>query len=237
MVAFSGPAARHRTIAVAVGKVTVGGMLYSSMNNLLLEANGANNVIAIEQFFLLNATINGNGGSDTFVVGDGDIDLFLNSNLLVLNGGTGTTDQSVLQDMNDAGNDTHLFDRQGSLGAYIKVGDNAQVQYTGLEGIILNTSSATNTIQVDGLPSGSDLQINGNLGQDTAIIGGGDIDTNLQANVFFDGFLNGKVIFNDTTDGVGSDTYTLDGGNADQGSADDHVLGCERGYPRLQPEQ
>jgi hypothetical protein len=189
-----------------------GGMLYSGMNTMVLEANGANNVIEVEQFFPLNATINGNGGSDTFVVGDGDIDLTLGSDLLVLNGGAGTTDQLVLMDTADTGNDTHLFDRQGSLGAYTKVGDNAQIQFTSLDGVILNTSSATNLIQVDGLPSGADLQINGNFGGDTALIGGGDIDTNLQADVTFDGFSNGKVIFDDTADGQGSDFYTLDGG-------------------------
>lgn len=194
-----------------------GGMLQSSMNNLLLEANGASNLITIEEFFPTSATINANGGNDTFDVGNGDIDLFLASNLLVLNGGTGT-DQLILDDTADAGNDTHLFDRQGTLGAYIKVGDNAQVQFTSLDGVTLNTSSATNLIQVDGLPAGADLLINGNLGQDTALIGGGDIDTNLQADVDFEGFINGKVIFNDTTDGPGVDVYTLDGGTLTKGA-------------------
>lgn len=187
-----------------------GGMLHSGMNELLLEANGSSNAITVEEFFPASATINGNGGNDSLDFGNGDIDLYIASNLTLFNGGAGT-DQLILDDTADAGNDTHLFDRQGTLGAFIKSADNAQVQFEAVEDVLLDTSSATNLIVVSGLPSGTDLQINGNLGQDIAQIGGGDIDTNVLGNVSFDGFLNGEVMFDDGLDGPGADSYTLDG--------------------------
>ncbi len=187
------------------------GMLYSSMQNILLEANGSHNDFTIDQMFATNATLRGNGGNDAMALGNGNLEINISVTNLRFEGGAGT-DSMLLDDTSDTGDDTHVFDAVLLSSTYRKANDPLVVTYTTLEDIALDTSSATNRIEVNGLPLGTDLAIEGNLGQDTAVIGGGDISDNVRGVVNFDGFLNGTVIFNDESGNVSS-SYVLDGGD------------------------
>jgi hypothetical protein len=116
----------------------------------------------------------------------------------------------TLDDASDTGNDTHVFDAVLFSSTYRKANDPLVVSYLGLEDITLETSSATNQINVDGLPLGTDLAINGNLGQDTAVIGGGDFG-NVRGAVSFDAFIGGSVIFDDSANPDSNINYDLSG--------------------------
>jgi hypothetical protein len=181
------------------------------MQNILLEANGSHNVITVDQMFATNATLRGNGGNDSMLLGNGNLEINIAVTNLRFEGGAGT-DLMALDDVSDTGDDTHVFNAELFSSTYRKANDPLIVSYTTLEDITLDTSSATNRIEVNGLPLGTDLAIEGNLGQDTAVIGGGDISDNVQGVVNFDGFTNGTVIFNDENGNVSSH-YVLDGGD------------------------
>ena len=186
------------------------GMLHSSMQTILLQANGSHNNITVTALTATDVTFNGNGGNDTLELGAGSLELNLGVTDLAFNGGAGT-DAMILDDSADTGDDTHVFDTTLLSSTYRKVNDTLVVTYTGLEDATLDTSNATNLINVHGLPLGTDLSILGNLGQDRAVIGGGDISDNVRGAVSFDAFLNGTVVFNDENGNVGSH-YVLDGG-------------------------
>jgi hypothetical protein len=170
-----------------------------------------------------NVTIIGGSGADEVSWGNGDIDTNMGAASLRFEGNgnpAGSPDALLLDDSADAGGDTHRFDRNGTTGTYTKDNITGTVSFLGVEDVHLTTGQSQSTATyVDGLPSSTDLLVEGLLfGADTITIGGGDIDTNVLGDVSFDGFSDGTVIFNDTTDGPGADAYTLDFGTLTKGS-------------------
>jgi hypothetical protein len=164
-----------------------------------------------------NVTVIGGSGADHVNWGNGDIDTQMGAARLYFSGGAnpaGDPDTLLLDDINDAGADTHRFARAGAVGSYSKDNISGMAEFTGVEDVHLVTAQNQSTATfVDGLPESTDLFVEGvNFGADTITIGAGDIDSNVLGNVSFDGFSGGIVNFDDSTDGPGADFYTIDFG-------------------------
>ena len=164
-----------------------------------------------------DVTIIGGSGADEVSWGNGDIDTNMGAASLRFEGGAnpgGSVDALLLDDASDTGSDTHRFDRNGITGTHTKDNITGTVTFLGVEDVHLRTGqNQTTATFVDGLPESTDLFVEGLLfGADTITIGDGDIDSNVLGNVSFDGFSDGTVVFDDTTDGPGSDFYTIDYG-------------------------
>jgi hypothetical protein len=207
---FDSSAGDNTNFAKPGGGGAFDGMLYSSMQNIVLEANGSSNAITVDQIFATSATLRGNGGNDALALGGGNVALNVSAIDLRFEGGAGT-DSMTINDASAAGSDTHVFDRTLFESTYSKAGDALTVHYVGLEQLTLDASNANNTVNVNGLPSGAPLTINGHLGSDVAQIGGGDIGSNVLADVTFNATFNGRAVFNDSTNPSVANVYNLDG--------------------------
>jgi hypothetical protein len=161
------------------------GMLYSGFETLLLEANGAGNTINAVVLTPTDVTFDGNGGNDTVVI----------------------------DDTADLTGDSHTLDTALFVGAtYASSDDPTVVTYASISDFVLELSNEDNTVNVNGLPSGTNLAINGHLGSDVAQVGGGDLGSNVLGDVHFNPTFDGRIVFNDSTNpSVGND-YDLDGG-------------------------
>ncbi|MBC8107558.1 MAG: hypothetical protein H7Z14_13280 [Anaerolineae bacterium] len=78
--------------------------------------------------------------------------------------------------------------------------------------IIVQSGDGNDTIFINSIPANvTGVSVEGGTGNDTLTLGGGDLDTNLNAPITFTGGSGNAdaIIFDDDTDGLGSDTYTL----------------------------
>lgn len=194
-----------------------GGILQSSFALVQLDASDGSNTLIVDQFFPATFGVDMAAGNDTIVLGNGDLDNIA-SGLLDLSGGSGT-DSLRLLDAGDTLDDTYVFDRNAAIGLFGKVGDQLTVQYVQLESLSLAANNQANVIRVEGLALGVDLSVAGNLGGDSLYLGDGDIDSNVLGQVAFDGFSNGRVFLLDASDGIGSDSYLLQGGTFSKGGS------------------
>lgn len=181
-------------------------LTYDGLETIRLDANNQNNVITIASLGPTTAlTVNGNGGIDTFNVGNRDFDSNIRG-VLFANGGTGENVLNI-DDFDDAGNDTYNLTNV----AFRKVvAGSGILVYDSISSIVLNGSSANGTFDVNSLSAGTSLRIVGRGVTDTFNIGGGDFDTNLLGSVDLVGGPGGAILhIRDTSDNTGADSYLI----------------------------
>jgi hypothetical protein len=150
-----------------------------------------------------NLIVNAGSGNDTFNVGGGDVDTNI-VGTATINGGGGT-DRIDFEDASDGPSGDNWTFAVGSLNKGGQV-----VNYSAMEGLVVNASAQANTYNLDAHGSSTPITINGGAGNETFLVGNGDLDTNIDSNAT----LNGgggtdSVTFEDSTDGSGSNIYTL----------------------------
>ena len=185
------------------------GILYSNFDRVDLTSGSGGDVFFLRNFFA-DLTLNTGEGADRFYVGDGDIDANLNGDLSITAGGG--YDWMRLFDQDDTGADSHSFTGNLSVGAYSKSSMTETIGYSGIDDIDLFLGDGqSNTVVVEAIPLVvDDLVITTNgFGPDTLLLGTGNALL-VGANVHFDAFSNGRVIFN--ASGFGGNTYSLDAG-------------------------
>lgn len=188
-----------------IDKSLFGSLSYSGVEDLVLDASGRNNVINVNSLSVLTSlTVNGNGGTDTFNVGDGDFDTRIKGAVTV--DGNAGDDILNLNDRNDSGNDTYTI----TDNTYLKPGFNTgTLTFNSIATIILDANDNNNTIDISGLSSSTELTVNGNGGNDTFFVGAGDFDTNIDGALILNGEAGDDMLnIIDTGDG-GNDTYII----------------------------
>jgi hypothetical protein len=162
-------------------------------------------------------TVNGGFGNDTINVGDDDID----SNLLAdvqANGG-GDVDRLNFDDRLDGPlSDIYLLTSTQLVKA--PLGSNRRITYASMESVQLSGSDQNSRYDIFGVPAGTTFVTFAGSGNDTFNIADGDIDLDFGANVTVNGG-NGvdDIVFRDTTDGPGGDSYDLITGRLTKGAA------------------
>jgi hypothetical protein len=97
----------------------------------------------------------------------------------------------------------------GDLGAWTTNFNAADVN-----SIVIDTGGGNDVITINGLPSGTPVTINAGSGNDTVSVGGGDFDTNVSSNITYNGGSGtNRLVINDVSDGLGSDSHTLNPGS------------------------
>ncbi len=180
---------------------------YSSMESVLLDAGGGNDTIDIDRTNVPTVA-DGNGGSDTFRVGNGDIDTNITSDLSIIGGVVlGPNDHLIFDDEFDTNNDNYFltdttFNKFNFIGSL--------TYDSSLDLVTLIANPQNNNIFVDAVAAGVHMTINGMGGNDRIFVGDGDIDTNIDGDVTANGgFGDDELILSDSLDQAGNDTYTL----------------------------
>ena len=173
-----------------------------------------------------SVTVNAGIGSSTFDVesgaagvaltvnaGEGNDDLrvtFTSGNLgnadgpITFNGGTGANTASLFDGNNAAADAFTITSTQVTRPGF------GGLTYASIGGLALTAGAGSNAIAVNSNAAATAITINAGNGNDAVTIGGGDIDANVLGNVLFNGNAGtDAVTFNDTTDGPGADTYTI----------------------------
>ena len=193
------------------------GLLHSGMNVFNLTTNAGNNLVTVDLLPTGTYEFDLNAGNDTLAIGNDNLNATLGDGTIGIDGGIGT-DSLVIDDSSGLGNDTYVFDRTGTTGLFGRVGDGLVIDYLAIESARLDANTNPNTIRVDALPFNVALAVNASTGNDTLLIGAGDLDTNVLGTVAFDAFLGGRVVVDDDQDGLGADSYLLDAGTLSKAS-------------------
>ena len=194
------------------------------VDSIVVRGGGGNDVIELRALPAGNAiTIQGDDGDDDVIIGAGDWDSNVLTNVSV-DGGAGS-DEVIIDDTADGPADTNVY--TFTAGGVSK--NSLAVAYTGTtEALTVNAGPVPDTANVNATPPGTTLTFNGGGGNDALLVGNGDIDTNLGGNVTVTGGLGTDALtFNDTADGPDPDTYTLTGTNLTKGARDVAYAGVE----------
>jgi hypothetical protein len=149
-------------------------------------------------------TVNAGDGNDglrvTFASGNlGNVD-----GPLTFNGGAGSNTASLYDNSNAAADAFTISSTQVTRAGF------GGLTYASVGGLALTAGAGGNAITVNSTAAATPVTINAGGGNDAATVGGGDIDANVLGNVLFNGNAGtDSLTFNDTTDGLGADTYTL----------------------------
>ena len=187
------------------------------VDSILVRGGGGNDVIELRALSAGNGiTIQGDDGDDEVIIGAGDWD----SNVLVnvsVDGGAGS-DELVIDDTADGPADPNVY--TFTAGGVSK--NSVTIGYGGTtEALTVNAGPVPDTANVNATPPGTTLTFNGGGGNDSLLVGNGDIDTNLGGNVTLTGGLGTDALtFNDTTDDPDPDMYTLTGTSLTKGARD-----------------
>lgn len=153
-------------------------------------------------------TVEGEAGNDTFEVGVGDYDTNIQGAITV-NGGT-DTDVLLLDDTNDGGStDRYILTRttftKNSPGMTV-----GTLTYSGVNEITLDGSNSSTPFDIQSIPTGVSVTVNGQGGADVFTIAGGDYDTNIKSTLTVNGGSGtDELLIDDTNDGGSTDSYIL----------------------------
>jgi len=177
---------------------------YVGLESLELRASNQADVVNILGTITgMSLNIKGNGGLDTFNVGDGDIDTNTDD-AMTLNGGGGA-DVLKFLDSADAGNgDDYTLTKT----TFTKTGTGVTT-FAAFEGIELSLPLGNETVFLQGVNAGTPVTVLGNDGDDTLSVGTGNMTTQISAAVTFDGGLGNDVLSVNDTNAVGGGNYTL----------------------------
>ena len=185
-------------------------LTYSNVSTFNLDANGdANEINVIGVASGVTTNVDGRGGDDTFNVGDYDYDTNILGTLTIVGGNVGTTDFLRIRDSNDAGNDDYFFAESATFGNYFDKDSSGLLIYSELEEIHLLANNAANDVYVSDTPSGTDVTLYGQSGNDNFYVGttdlavAGDLDPIDGALVIWAGTGTDTVTYDDSGDTVG----------------------------------
>ena len=173
---------------------------FTGINQRNLNAGNGNNAIAV---FASTAgettTFSGGGGNDTFYVGQGNLDLQLPGDVILV-GGAGT-DVVRFNNTSDATAETQTLN-DGSFT------DGATFYWSSVEEVRILAGSGGGTINVTAITTPAVVE--GNLGNDTVNIGGGTYDGTVFAPLTFNGGGGGldRLNIDDRFD-AGNDSYDM----------------------------
>jgi hypothetical protein len=189
-------------------RCTVNGNVSSGLDTLfdgiVINGGGGADTITLIENGDNPTTVSGGTGNDTINVGDDNVDLNIDSNVTV--DGDDGADQLEFDDRESTGNDAYLVNSS----VVSKTGFGG-LSYSSISALVINCNADDNAITVTSTPTGTSLFVNGNQGNDTAVLGGGDLDSNLLGdNVSYNGGIGTDTItFDDDSDSIGADNYAL----------------------------
>jgi uncharacterized Zn-binding protein involved in type VI secretion len=187
---------------------------YANMESVSLETGSGNDVIDVIRTAVAT-TVDGNGGSDTVMVGNGDIDSNITADLMLMGGiVSGASDHVVLEDELDTNNDDYFLNGN----TFQKFNFVGSLTYDdSFELLTLQANAFNNSIFVNSVNPNRQLVVNGLGGNDDIHVGDGDIDTNIRGDVVTHGGPGVNQLFlHDSQDQAGSDTYTITGTTFDK---------------------
>jgi hypothetical protein len=133
----------------------------NSIQIVRIDANPDDNAVFVNSTAAgIMVSVFGNGGTDSFAVGDGDFDAHILGDLLV-HGGFGD-DTLVIDDHGDGGNDNHLLGPD----TYAKANAPTTLTYQFMQQVLLNTSAWDQTVDLSGTEEAVDVTINTQGGED-----------------------------------------------------------------------
>ena len=205
-------------------RVQVGGTTelipIAEFDTLVVNAGLGNDTIRVDELpSAKTVTINGEELDDTIILAEvvQDVDTNLLSNLTI-NGGTGVDSIRIDDQTDGAGGDFWTI-AAGSLNK-----NGTIVTYSGAEGVTINGSAQATTWNING--TNTPLVLVGGAGSEDFNVGGGDFDTNINADVTVDP--NGgtdRVTVSDTLDDISVvDTYEVNSTSFTKNSAAGAVL-------------
>ena len=142
---------------------------YAQLESLNVQANNASNFMRlVSTINFMNVTLNGGGGDDLFVVGNGDIDSTIANSVSVI-GGAGYDNLFVDDSSDDVGNDTYTFSagllNRAQRAVLWSTSSTDAVEYVQLTG-----SPNNDTINVNGVAPLSHLRIDAGPGNDAILV-------------------------------------------------------------------
>jgi subtilisin family serine protease len=147
---------------------------FIATESVVLQANHDDNVInvnAVAADVFDGMGVNGNGGSDTFNFGNGDIERI--GSPVTLNGGAGSDTLNIL-DEDDTGDGDTYFLEEGLLSKLSPTGAmSPDYIFTSMRRVVLQANHDDNVINVDG--AFAELMVDGNGGADAINIVGGQL--------------------------------------------------------------
>jgi len=180
------------SVRKAVGTVIERQISYSSFERLVFNASGnANSFDVNSTLSTTDYVINGGGGNETFVLGDGDAFTTLDA-AVTINGGGGSDTMTVDDSTRAVGSSYSI----GSA-SILRTGALGSLNFSAVEDVTLTTGTAGDQVQQGGVASGTTFRLNTGNGADLINIGQ-DLDTN---------FFNATWILNA---GAGTDSLILD---------------------------
>ena len=187
--------------STTLSRIIFGGLTYSGIEGLTLNAETGNNTININSTaFGVPVTVNAGPGNDTINVGNGNLD---NLPGAVTVNGQGGVDKVNVNDDKASFSDTYTI-TSTTLSRIIFGG----LSYSGIEGLTLNAETGNNTININSTAFGVPVTVNAGPGNDTINVGTGNLD-NLPGAVTVNGQGGvDKVNVNDDKASF-SDTYTI----------------------------
>jgi hypothetical protein len=184
----------------------------------LLADNGNNAIRVVDA--VNDIQIDGNGGNDliTNLAVGSDTGFLFHAHLTRVSGGSGT-DNVVLNDQ-DGSDDNCDFDAT-ALTYHFFTGDRICTLDSSIENFELDESDQATTTNVGSVPATMNLQIFGDGGDDTFVVGGGDLDSRGFDNVMLNGGPGTNAIeFDDKNDAFSTtetETYNLNTNELDKG--------------------
>jgi hypothetical protein len=185
----------------AVSRPFFGGLTYSGLAGLTLNAETGNNTININSTASgTPVTINDDAGSDTVNVGNGDLNAVAGA--VTVNGSGGT----ALVNVNDQSN--------ASVNSYAVTSSTvgragfAGLTYNGIAGLTINGGTAADTYSLNSTASGTPVTANGGASNDTFKLTAGNLDSLAGAVTVNGGGGSNTVNVNDQTN-TGTQTYVV----------------------------
>ena len=186
-----------------------GSLSYSSISTFTVEASSPANTININSLgSSTSLVVNGNGGNDDFIIGNGDFDTNISGSVTV--DGNSGTNTLLVEDQNDTGADSYIIDDKAFSKPNFGTGS---LQFSNIFAFGLEANNSGNTIdittkagaipQVVVFANGGNDTVNGGETHDT--IDGGSGNDTLFGNGGDDTFIGGTGI-DEAFGGSGNDT-------------------------------
>lgn len=190
----------------SVSNLNFAGLNYAFMEGVVVNcADGANTIDIATTAAGVPVTVNGDGGADTLRLAFSSGDIGGVDGRVTFDGGAAADLVTVYDDLN-ATND--VWD----VGlATVRQAGFAGLDYTNtVETVSIEASSGINTFNIMSASASTAVRIDGNNGNDVMSVGQGDLDNDILSNVtLIGGGGSDSVLFNDQTDGLGADIYTM----------------------------
>ena len=174
-----------------------------------VAGRGGDDVIRLDGLSDAFATLVGDGGADTIVIGDGDIPSNIEGPVWVFGGGnlSNAPDTLVLDDRESGEDYNYRLDGNTfTMSSYPEI-----ISHSAVEEVHLLANEGDNTIRIPSTAFNTSVSVSANSGDDIFRFGGGDIDTNIAGDVqVHGGFGDDVLVLLDADDAAGGDTHSLD---------------------------